>query len=302
MQSLFEKILGKENVFLNEPMSKHTTFHIGGAADYFLEITDEACLMKVIKVCKEKELSVFVLGNGSNLLVGDGGIRGVVLHFKKHFCGIKIELNKVYAQCGVMLSKLAKSAEENSLSGFEAISGIPGTLGGALYMNAGAYEVEVCRCLKKIRYLDEDLTIKEAEKENCGFEYRKSMFTNTNKIILSAEFELEFGEQEEIKRKVAEYTQKRTSKQPLEKFSAGSTFKRPKGYFAGALIEGAGLKGLCVGDAEVSKKHAGFVVNNKNATAEEVLKLLELVEEKVFEKYGVKLEPEVKLIGEFESR
>lgn len=302
MLGLFENILGKENVFAFEPMKKHTTFHIGGAAEYFLEITDETSLKEVIGICKKNGLSVFVLGNGSNILVGDGGIDGVVLSFKKHFCGISVEKNRVFAQCGALLLKIAKEAENNSLTGFEPVSGIPGSLGGALYMNAGAYDVEVSRYLKSVRYLDEDLEIKEAKKEECAFGYRTSMFANTNKIILSAEFEFEKGDKKEIKSKTAEYTQKRKSKQPLEKFSAGSTFKRPKGYFAGALIEGAGLKGLAVGDAEVSVKHAGFVINNKNASAAEVLKLIELVQKKVFEKYGVMLEPEVKFVGEFKDR
>lgn len=302
MQSLFEDILGKENVFLNEPMKKHTTFHIGGGADYFLEITDETALLKVIKICREKNLPVFVLGNGSNLLVGDGGIRGVVLHFKKNFSSVRVSENKIYAQSGALLSKIAAEAANNSLSGFEAVSGIPGTLGGAVYMNAGAYGFEVSGCIKKIKYLDEDLSIKEAEKEKCGFSYRRSMFTGTGKVILSAEFEFEYGEKEKIKELMAEYTKKRVSKQPLEKFSAGSTFKRPEGYFAGALIEGAELKGTKVGDAEVSEKHAGFVVNNKNASAKEVLELIRLVQKRVYEKYKVKLEPEVKLIGEFEDR
>lgn len=297
----FQNILGSENVLFGEDMSRHTTFRIGGKADYFLKPHSIEEIKKVTALCGDNGIAVFILGNGSNILVGDLGIRGAVIQLEKDFDAISFDEEKsaVTAYSGVLLSRLASFALKNELTGLECLSGIPGTLGGAVYMNAGAYGDEIANHIVRVKYLDENLEVTNAEGSECGFGYRKSIFTDSKKIILSAELRLEKASYEEIKAKTDEYTKKRFEKQPVDKFSAGSTFKRPEGYFAGTLIEQAGLKGRRVGAAEVSEKHAGFIINTGGARASEVLSLVGLVQREVFDKFGVRLEPEIKKVGEF---
>ena len=301
MQNIFKEILGAENVFLNEPMSRHTTFHIGGGADYLLVPQSVEQIKSALEVCRDKGLDIFMLGAGSNIVVGDRGVRGVVLKLEKGFdaAEVKKEDKIIVANAGIHLTKLSQIALENELSGFECLSGIPGTLGGAIYMNAGAYGDEIQNHIVDVTFLDENLEIKTYKKEELGFGYRKSIFTDTKKVILSATLKFEDGCYDKIKEKIAEHTKMRVTKQPIEKFSAGSTFKRPEGNFAGTLIEQAGLKGTKIGGAEVSEKHAGFIINSGDAKAKDVLDLVKFVQNTVYEKSGVMLEPEIKKIGEF---
>ncbi len=299
MQEIFEQVLGKENVLRNEPMSHHTTFKIGGTADWFLTPRTEEQLSEVLKLLHKNNLSFFVLGNGSNLLVGDKGIRGVVLCLCKKMERIEVFGDEIYAEAGAILSRVSNVALAAGLEGTEFSSGIPGTVGGAVYMNAGAYEHEMKEIIKSVRYMDMTGKIFESDCEECSFGYRTSKFSKGDYIVLGCTLKLRKGNPEEIRARIADYTQRRVSKQPLEKPSAGSTFKRPEGHFAGGLIEKAGLKGYSIGGAQVSEKHAGFVINTGTATAKDVLDLIEFIKKTVLEKFGVELEPEVKLIGEF---
>lgn len=285
-------------VVADEPMSAHTTFKIGGAADIFASVSSEEEISALIKLANKESVPYMVMGNGSNMLVGDGGIRGLVIHLGKNFSDIKTDGNLIYAQAGALMSSIASAAAKASLTGFETLAGIPGTLGGALYMNAGAYGGEIGAVVRKVRYIDEKGDIYSVSSSECCFGYRKSIFSDGKKYIVSAELELKTGDEKEIRAAMADYAARRSEKQPLSMPSAGSTFKRPEGYFAGSLIENAGLKGYSVGGAQVSEKHAGFVVNKGGATAEDVLKLIEHIKNTVYEKSGVKLEPEVRLIGE----
>ena len=282
----------------NELMKNHTSFKIGGAADEFCEVKSVEEIKELIEYAKEKGIPYTIIGNGSNLLVSDKGIRGLVIKIAKGFDEVLENGEMLTCQSGILLSRLAKIALKNSLSGLEEVSGIPGTLGGAIYMNAGAYGGEMKDVVKSVTYLD-DGEIKTAEGDELDFGYRKSMFSGKDLIILSAELELKKGDFDEIKAKMDDYKERRTSKQPLTIPSAGSTFKRPEGYFAGKLIEDAGLKGYSVGGAEVSKKHSGFVVNTGDASAKDVLDLIEYIKKTVFEKFGVMLFEEVKKLGEF---
>ncbi len=282
----------------NELMKNHTSFKIGGPADEFCEATSAKEIKELIEYAKEKGMPYMVMGNGSNLLVGDKGIRGLVIKIAKGFDNVEVEGGIITAQSGVLLSRLAKIALRNNLSGLEEVSGIPGTLGGAIYMNAGAYGGEMKDVVKSVTYLDND-EIKIAKGDELEFGYRKSMFSGRDMIILSAEMELKNGNPDEIKAKMEDFKERRTSKQPLTIPSAGSTFKRPEGYFAGKLIEDAGLKGYSVGGAAVSTLHSGFVVNTGEATACDVLDLIGHIKKTVFDKFGVELNEEVKLVGEF---
>lgn len=293
-----EKILTLcKNTKFCEPMKKHTTFKIGGECDIMCEPQSVDEIRAVMDFAKSEDIPYFVMGNGSNLLVGDKGIRGIVIKISDAFSDVHIDGNVIYAECGVLLTRLAKMAQKEGLSGMENISGIPGTLGGAIYMNAGAYGSEIADIIKEVTYL-EDGEVKTVQKDGLGFGYRKSIFTNTDAVILSCVIELKKGNQEEIDEKVKEVTKKRCEKQPLNYPSAGSTFKRPEGYFAGKLIEDCGLKGASVGGAMVSKKHAGFIINTGDATASDVLSLIEKIQQTVYENFGVEIEPEIKLTGE----
>ena len=299
MQNAFIEILGKENVLINEPMSRHTTFRIGGVADYFLTPETTEQIIELLNIIRKADMPCFILGNGSNLLVGDKGIRGAVINLYKKMENVEVCGDRVIAQCGALLSKTASVAMKAELTGIEFASGIPGTVGGAVYMNAGAYGPELKDIIDTVKYIDSDLMVKEISGSDKGFGYRKSPFTNSERVILECTFKLQKGDINEIRELTRDLTQRRVTKQPLDKPSAGSVFKRPEGYFAGALIEDANLKGFSIGGAQVSEKHAGFIINTGNATARDVLELIEYIKETVLQRSGVELEPEIKTVGEF---
>lgn len=276
----------------NEPMRAHTTFKIGGEADIFIIPASPAALIYAVKKCNELEIPYFILGNGSNLLVSDGGIEGAVISLSG-INGISSDGEKITCGAGAMLSSVCLKALSLSLTGLEFAYGIPGTAGGALYMNAGAYGGQMADVIESAECLTATGEIKTLKKENMQLGYRSSVFKNGGLIIISLTFALKKGDKAEIKAEMDELLNRRKQKQPLEYPSAGSTFKRPEGYFAGALIEKNGLKGLTVGGAQVSEKHAGFVINRGGATAADVKALIGKIQKKVFENDGVMLEPEV---------
>ena len=292
-------ITKQENVMKDEPMKKHTTFRIGGPADYFVTPESREEIQAIVELCKKEEIPYSVIGNGSNLLVGDKGYRGVILQIFKKMNQIRVEENKIYAGAGALLSKIAATALSESLTGFEFAAGIPGTLGGACVMNAGAYGGEMKDVLETVTVLTRDGDVKTLTKDELELGYRTSVIAKKDYIVLSAVIRLENGKKEEIKAVMDDLKEKRITKQPLEYPSAGSTFKRPEGYFAGKLIQDAGLRGFQVGGAQVSEKHCGFVVNKDQATAADVMNLMNQVSDKVYEMSGVRLEPEVKRLGVF---
>ena len=294
MSDIFEElklITKEENIFQNEPMKKHTTFRTGGPADFLVTPTSEKEMIECLKLDVKKT----IIGNGSNLLVKDGGIRGLVIQTTK-LNNITVDKDEIKAESGALLSRIANIAKDNSLTGFEFACGIPGTIGGAVAMNAGAYGGGMKDVILRTRYADENGNVFEIT--NHEFDYRKSFFTGKNLIILASEIRLQNGDKEEIENKMKEYMTARNSKQPVNMPSAGSTFKRPAGFFAGKLIEDSGLKGYTIGGASVSTLHAGFIVNNGDATSKDILDLISYVQDKVYENYSVKLETEVKIIGE----
>lgn len=292
-------IVGDEQILTNEPMSRHTTFRIGGPADYFIMPGTAEELAQVIRLCREADVPFYIMGNGSNLLVGDKGYRGAVIQIFKRMNEVRVEDDCIYAQAGALLSKIAAEALKAGLGGFEFASGIPGTLGGALMMNAGAYGGEMKQVLKSAEVLDMEGNVFSLPVEEMELGYRTSIFSKKGYIVLGAEIVLQPGSPQEIREKMDDLKERRVTKQPLEYGSAGSTFKRPEGYFAGKLIQEAGLRGFRVGDAQVSEKHCGFVINRGNATAAEVVRLMNEVTDRVEKNSGVRLEPEVKRIGEF---
>lgn len=285
-----EKITAKENIYVDEPMSKHTTFKTGGKADFLVIPQNKAEMIELLKLNVEKT----IIGNGSNLLVRDGGIRGLVIKTTalKNYV---VEDNIIIAEAGMLLSKLSKIAKENALTGLEFACGIPGTLGGAVMMNASAYGGETSNVVIETEYADLKGNVYKTKEHNFG--YRKSMFTGSEYTILESKLKLEHGNKEEIENKMKELMKSRNEKQPVNMPSAGSTFKRPEGHFAGKLIEDAGLKGYKIGGAEVSTLHAGFVINDGSATSEDILNLIKHIQNKVKNEFGVELEPEVKIIG-----
>ena len=299
LKQRFQEILEDNRILEAELMSRHTTFRIGGPADFFLvpENTDE--IRRIIAVCKEKNVPYFILGNGSNLLVSDKGYQGVVVQLYRNFGQIRVEDSRIHAQAGALLSGIAAAAREASLTGFEFAGGIPGTLGGAVVMNAGAYGGEMKDVLKEVTVLTPEGGVLTLQADELHMGYRTSVIKEAGYIVLEAVISLEKGDQEEIRSRMQELAGMRTSKQPLSYPSAGSTFKRPEGYFAGKLIMDSGLRGYQVGGAQVSEKHCGFVINTGNATAKDVTTLMSDVQRIVLEKFGVKLEPEVKFLGEF---
>lgn len=299
VKSVTEK-LPKLGLLQDEPMKKHTTFRIGGPADYYAE-PDVSQISKLIEIAKACDMPVAVIGNGSNLLVGDKGIRGLVIGIGKGMSEITAQGNGriITAGAGAILAAVAAKAAEASLSGLEFASGIPGSVGGAVVMNAGAYGGEIKDVLIDATVLTAEGELKTVTGDELDLSYRHSIVPEKGYIVLSARFRLTSKPQDEIKSYMAELRAKRVEKQPLEYPSAGSTFKRPEGYFAGKLIMDAGLRGYSVGDAQVSGKHCGFVVNKGEATAADVLTLIKDVQETVLKQFGVKLEPEVKMIGEF---
>ena len=301
MKEIYSKmleILSKEQIYLNEPMSKHTSFKIGGPADIFVKPKNINELKNIIEIAKENKIQITVIGNGSNLLVKDGGIRGIVI--KPDFKDIEfLEDNKVKVGAGVLLSKIANEAYNKSLSGLEFACGIPGTIGGAIRMNAGAYGSELKDIVISSKYLDEDLNVHEISNEEHEFKYRHSRFCeNKNDIIVSTVLQLKEANKEEIKVKMDENNNSRREKQPINFPSAGSAFKRGEGYITAQFIDKCGLKGYNVGDAYVSEKHAGFIVNKGNATAKDVLELIDIVKKKVYEKFNVNIELEMEVLGE----
>lgn len=287
-----------KDVKFNEEMKNHTTFKIGGPADVFVSAQSVDEIKAVLRYCAQSNMPCMIMGNGSNMLVGDGGIRGVVLHIGSKMSGCRIDGETVYAEAGILMSALSRRILEAELSGFEFASGIPGTLGGGIYMNAGAYGGELKDIIEEVTYIDENNEVKTAKRGELDFAYRHSIFETGKYVILSCVMKLKKGKSEEIKALMADYSKRRSDKQPISMPSAGSTFKRPEGYFAGKLIQDSGLMGCSIGGAQVSEKHAGFVVNRGGATAKDVLDLIEHVQKTVEEKFGVHLEPEVRLIGE----
>lgn len=297
--SRFENLLGKEGVLTEEPMKKHTTFRLGGPADYFLCPRDAGQVAGILHICREEGLPWFVLGNGSNLLVSDAGYRGVVIQIYKNMNQVWIDGEKITAQAGALLSAVSKKAMEAGLSGIEFASGIPGTLGGAAVMNAGAYGGEMKDVLETVKILTPEGEVRTLLAEELELGYRTSIIKEKGYLVLEAVLKLSQGDQEAIRARMEELKVQRVSKQPLEYPSAGSTFKRPEGYFAGKLIQDSGLRGYRVGGAQVSEKHCGFVINTGEASAADVACLIRHVQKQVYEKFGVKLETEVKYLGEF---
>lgn len=297
-----KNIVSPERVLCNEPLSKHTTFKIGGPADYFVITKKTEETAAVIRCCIQYNLPLLMLGKGSNLLISDAGIRGVVLKQEDNSEGFFVTQCEngylVTGGAGMNLSAFAMKIANESLTGFEFAAGIPGSLGGAVYMNAGAYGGEIKDCIKSARVLTKEGEILSLNREELELSYRSSIIQKKGYYVIDATFLLQKGNREDILRKIEELNQARKEKQPLEYPSAGSTFKRPEGYFAGKLIMDAGLRGYRVGGAMVSEKHCGFVINTGDATAKDVLQLIDDVRRIVKEKFGVTLEPEVRLIGE----
>lgn len=299
------EIIGEDRVFTAEPMCLHTTFKIGGPADFFVKTTSEEELRQLIYLCNEYNMPRFILGNGSNLLVSDLGYRGVVIQLWKPKEAIQCSRTdnskfvSVRIAAGTLLSQAAMAIAEKGLSGFAYAGGIPGTVGGAVIMNAGAYEGEIKDHLVSSRVMNEDGTIVELSNEALKFGYRSSALQGTTKIVLDASFRFPKGEPKEILAEMEELNRRRREKQPLSYPSAGSTFRRPQGSFAGKLIMDAGLCGYRINDAQVSEKHCGFLINRGNATASDMLQLINEVSAKVEEQFGVKLVPEVRMLGEF---
>ena len=303
MNSIFlnklKSILNENCIYVDEPMKKHITFRVGGNADFFVTPKTKDEVKAVISLCKEEKIPYYILGNGSNLLVGDKGYRGVIIQIYKEMNAIEVNGEEIKVQAGALLSRIGATALEAELAGFEFASGIPGTMGGAVVMNAGAYGGEMKDIIKRVTVLTPDGEELVLGNEELELGYRTSIIAKKGYIVLEAVVSLEKGSREAIKARMDELKVQRTTKQPLEYPSAGSTFKRPEGHFAGKLIQDAGLRGFQVGGAQVSEKHCGFVINKDNATAADVLELMRQVSAIVKEKFGVDLEPEVKRLGEF---
>ena len=290
-------ITGKDNVRINEPMKNHTTFKIGGPAQYYVTPESVTQIQEVVSLCRDMNISLHVIGNGSNILVGDDGVDGVVLALFNTFSDYEIKDNVITAQAGMSLIKLAVIALREGLTGLEFASGIPGSVGGAVYMNAGAYDGQMKDVVTSVTVLDEAGNIRILGRDELDMGYRTSAVAKHNMIVLQVIIELKAGNKEQIKDRMNQLSELRKQKQPLEYPSAGSTFKRPEGYFAGKLIADAGLKGYSIGGAAVSEKHAGFVVNMGGATAKDVVELTDYIKKRIIEQFGVTLELEIKKIG-----
>ena len=300
-QNFYDKlnnVIAKDSILIDEPMSRHTTFRVGGPADFFVTPKAKEEVRDVIRICKEAGMPYYIIGNGSNLLVSDAGYRGVIVQICKEMNEVKVEGDLVKAQAGALLSGIAAKALGAELSGFEFASGIPGTIGGACVMNAGAYGGEMKDVLESVTALTGEGKIIELGRNELELGYRTSVIAKKGYIVLGAVLKLERGDGEKIKTYMDELKEKRVTKQPLEYPSAGSTCKRPEGYFAGKLIEDAGLRGFQVGGAQVSEKHCGFVINRDHATAADIMELMRQVQIRVKENSGVDLEPEVKRLGD----
>ena len=286
--------LPQENIKYNEPMKKHTSFKIGGPAECFIKAQKIEEIQEILKLVKENNIPLKIIGNGSNLLVKDEGVKGIVL--KIDIKKIEIQGNNVTVGSGVKLGELAQKLLREELAGFEFASGIPGTIGGAIRMNAGAHGSELKDIVKTVTYMDKNGEMHKIKNEDAKFEYRNSRFSKEDNIILETELELEKGNKEEIQAKMTEYANFRKEKQPIEYPSAGSTFKRGADFITAKLIDECGLKGYQIGGAQISEKHAGFIINKENATAEDVIKLIEYTKEQVYNKFGKKIELEVEII------
>lgn len=293
-----QNVMGGSGIFMEEPMKKHTTFRVGGPADVLVQ-PDETALAAILALCRQYHVSYSFIGNGSNLLVGDKGIRGVVIEMTDPMGNIEVHGTQITAQAGAMLSKIANTAASNGLGGMEFAAGIPGSVGGAVVMNAGAYGGEMKDIIEKVYVLDENGAQLELDRDALDLGYRHSCIPNKKYIVTKVVLELVPRNEAEIRSEMKELNEKRAEKQPLQYPSAGSTFKRPEGYFAGKLIMDAGLRGYQVGGAQVSEKHCGFVINKGDATAADICQLMRDVSDKVQAQFGVVLEPEVKMIGEF---
>ena len=293
-----QNVMGGSGIFMEEPMKKHTTFRVGGPADVLVQ-PDETALAAILALCRQYHVSYSFIGNGSNLLVGDKGIRGVVIEMTDPMGNIEVDGTKITAQAGAMLSKIANTAASNGLGGMEFAAGIPGSVGGAVVMNAGAYGGEMKDIIERVYVLDENGAQLELDRDALDLGYRHSCIPEKKYIVTKVVLELVPRDEAEIRSKMKELNEKRAEKQPLQYPSAGSTFKRPEGYFAGKLIMDAGLRGYQVGGAQVSEKHCGFVINKGDATAADICQLMQDVADKVQAQFGVVLEPEVKMIGEF---
>ena len=293
-----ENIMAGSGIFMEEPMKKHTTFRVGGPADVLVQ-PDETALAAVLALCRQYHVSYSFIGNGSNLLVGDKGIRGVVIEMTEPMGNIEVQGTRITAQAGAMLSKIANTAASNGLGGMEFAAGIPGSVGGAVVMNAGAYGGEMKDIIERVYVLDENGAQLELDRDALDLGYRHSCIPEKKYIVTKVVLELVPRDEVEIRSKMKDLNEKRAEKQPLQYPSAGSTFKRPEGYFAGKLIMDAGFRGYQVGGAQVSEKHCGFVINKGDATAADICQLMRDVSDKVQAQFGVVLEPEVKMIGEF---
>lgn len=298
ISNLFKTSIKQGEVLIDEPMKNHTSFKIGGPVDILVIPSDEGEIIEAIKICKDEKLEFRIIGNGSNLLVKDKGIRGIMIKIGDSFNNIDVNDDKIIVESGAILSTVSKAALKNSLSGFEFAGGIPGSIGGAVTMNAGAYGGEMKNVVERVKCIDRYGDIINISNEDMDFGYRKSKVDEDDLVVLEVELKLEKSNYDDIKAHMTDLNKKRTTKQPLNLPSGGSTFKRPEGHFAAKLIEDAGLKGKKHGDAQVSDKHAGFIVNLGNATSKDVLNLVDLVKETVVEKFGIELETEVKIIGE----
>lgn len=298
VQNQITEMFGEGIALLNEPMTKHTCFKIGGPADLMIRPQTQEQLVTALKLLKGQNLPYFVMGNGSNLLVGDKGYRGVIIKIADAFDYVTFNEQEVIAGGGILLSSLSKKIQENCLTGFEFASGIPGTVGGGVFMNAGAYDGEMKDIVNWVKTVDSNGDVRTYANEEMDFSYRRSRLYDTQEIVIECSFKLNVGKYEDIKAKTDDLTQKRTSKQPLHLPSAGSTFKRPEGYFAGKLIDDAGLRGVRYGGAQVSELHSGFVVNIDNATCKDVQMLIKMIQKVILDQNGVLLETEVRFIGE----
>ncbi|MDD3839887.1 MAG: UDP-N-acetylmuramate dehydrogenase [Clostridia bacterium] len=295
---MLKQIIDEQYIKLDEPMRKHTSFRIGGPADILVMPSTTGQLTSIIQMCRQQSIPYYIVGNGTNLLVRDKGIRGLVIKIGERMKKVSIQGNVIYAQAGVFLSSLSNMAVKNSLKGLEFASGIPGSLGGAIAMNAGAYGGEMKDVVTKVELLDCQGKYIELDNVHMDFGYRSSIVQKNNYIVLGAALSLEYGEYEICRAMVNEFTKRRTGKQPLNMPNAGSIFKRPKGFYAGKLIQDSGLKGFTIGDAMVSDIHCGFIVNKGKATAQDVISLIRHIQKEVKNNFGVELNTEVKILGE----
>lgn len=299
VKEALQRFVPAENILYKEPLAKHTTFRVGGEADCLVQISDTAQLPQLLKYLSLVEIPFFIIGNGSNLLAGDAGFAGVIVQIADKCNNIRVAGNRIYAQAGAYLSKVAKTACEHGLTGLEFAAGIPGTVGGGVVMNAGAYDGEMKLVVEEVTVLDKEGNQLVLNNSTMEFGYRTSAIKNQPFIVTECCFLLQEGDKEAIAAKMADFQGRRKEKQPLEYPSAGSTFKRPEGHFAGKLIMDAGLAGYSIGGAQVSAKHCGFVINTGEATAADIRRLITYVQEEVYRQFSVRLEPEVIFLGDF---